>query len=143
MYKAYSQGSAKFQKATQSLAGSQPNDMESLKIKLIEYKKQANMYKVQNVQLNTQNQQLQKEIQNNEKVIEQILNKKNIQTNPMKSGNPVNHFSMMMQCKRQLRNLKHENAELNNQLTKLTREIKNTKKNDLWNENRDLKFQKK
>ena len=97
MYKAYSQGSAKFQKPTQNLLSTtQSNDLESLKIKLIEYKKQSNFYKVQNVQLNTQNQQLQKEIQNNEKVIEQILNKKNIQTNPLKSGNPVNHFSMMM-----------------------------------------------
>ena len=59
MYKAYSQGSAKFQKPTQNLLSTtQSNDLESLKIKLIEYKKQSNFYKVQNVQLNTQNQQL-------------------------------------------------------------------------------------
>ena len=48
-------------------------DFERLKIDLLDYKKQVNCFRAENVKLKTNNEQLKKEIGNNEKVIEQIM----------------------------------------------------------------------
>ena len=112
---------------------------DDLQEQLNAIKKKCNSYKEENVTLNTQNKALKKEIKANEKVIELMLNNNGSGGAQAPGQSGLNHYSLLIQCKRKLREALSENNNLNICIGQMRKDMRNTKEAVLMRENQELR----
>ena len=116
-------------------------DVEQLENDLKNHKLTANRFVEENKKLKTFNRQLQKEIYNNERVIEVIMKKmanvdnRTDRTSASNLKRSTQHFGMMVQCKAQIREYKIENQRLIDQMEKMKKNVGLTSSNEVISEN--------